>query len=43
MLADAASLEKVRARHTILYLQRPTIEATLAVLQRFREEVVRKA
>ena len=43
MLADAAALEKVGARHVILYLQRPTIEETLEVIQRFGEEVVRKA
>jgi hypothetical protein len=43
MLVDAASLEKVGARHAILYLQRPTIEETLEVIQRFGEEVVRKA
>ena len=42
MLADAAALEKAGARHVILYLQRPTIEETLEVLQRFGEEVVRK-
>ena len=43
MLADAASLEKVGARHAILYLQHPTIEETLEVIQRFGEEVVSKA
>ena len=43
MLADAAALEKAGARHAILYLQRPTIEETLEVIQRFGEEVVRKA
>jgi len=43
MLADAAALEKAGARHTILYPQRPTIEETLEVIQRFGEEVVRKA
>ena len=43
MLADAAALEKAGARHVILYLQRPTIEETLEVIQRFGEEVVRKA
>jgi hypothetical protein len=43
MLADAANLEKAGARRAILYLQRPTIEETLEVIQRFREEVVRKA
>jgi probable F420-dependent oxidoreductase len=43
MLADAAALEKAGARHAILYLQRPTIEETLDVMQRFAEEVVHKA
>ena len=43
MLADAAALEKAGARHVILYPQRPTIEETLEVIQRFGEEVVRKA
>ena len=43
MLADAAALQQAGARHVILYLQRPTIEETLDVLQRFGEEVVRKA
>jgi hypothetical protein len=43
MLVGAASLEKAGARHAILYLQRPTIEETLDVSQRFGEEVVRKA
>ena len=31
------------ARHVILYLQRPTIEETLEVMQRFAEEVIAKA
>ena len=43
MLADAAALETAGARHVIFYLQRPTIEETLDVIQRFGEEVVRKA
>jgi probable F420-dependent oxidoreductase len=43
MLADAAALQRAGARHVILYLQRPTIGETLEVLQRFGEEVVRKA
>jgi probable F420-dependent oxidoreductase len=43
MLADAAALESVGVNHLIVYLQRPTIEQTLDVLQRFGEEVVRKA
>jgi probable F420-dependent oxidoreductase len=43
MLADAAALEQAGARHTILYLQRSTIEETLDVMQRFAEEVIRKA
>jgi probable F420-dependent oxidoreductase len=43
ILADAAALKEAGARHVILYLQRPTIEETLEVIQRFGEEVVRKA
>ena len=43
MLADAAALEQAGARHVILYLQRPTIEETLDVMQRFAEEVIQKA
>jgi hypothetical protein len=43
MLADAAALEALGVNHLIVYPQRPTIEQTLDVLQRFGEEVVRKA
>ncbi len=43
MLADTAALEEAGARHVILYPQRPSIEETLDVLQRFGEEVVRNA
>jgi probable F420-dependent oxidoreductase len=43
MLADAAALKSVGVNHLIVYLQRPTIEQTMDVLQRFGEEVVRKA
>ena len=43
MLADVAALEQAGARHVVLYLQRPTIEETLDVMQRFAEEVVQKA
>jgi probable F420-dependent oxidoreductase len=43
MLGDAAALEQAGARHAILYLQRSTIEETLDVMQRFAEEVIRKA
>ncbi|MFL5254667.1 MAG: LLM class F420-dependent oxidoreductase [Rhodopila sp.] len=42
MLADAAAFRDVGARHLIVYLQQPTIEATLDVQQRFAEDVVRK-
>ena len=42
MLADAAALREAGARHVIVYLQRPTIEQTLDVQQRFAEDVVRK-
>ena len=43
MLEDAAALEKAGARHVTLYPQRPTIEETLEVIQRFGEEVVRES
>jgi probable F420-dependent oxidoreductase len=43
MLADVAALEQAGARHVILYLQRPTIEETLDMMQRFAEEVMQKA
>ena len=43
MLEDAAALEKAGARHIILYLQRPALEETLDVMQRFAEEVICKA
>jgi probable F420-dependent oxidoreductase len=42
MLADAAALREAGVRHVIVYLQRPTIEQTLDVQQRFAEDVVRK-
>ena len=42
MQADAAALREAGARHVIVYLQRPTIEETLDVMQRFAEDVVRK-
>jgi probable F420-dependent oxidoreductase len=37
---DAAALSEAGARHVILYLQRPTIEETLDLMQRFSETVV---
>jgi probable F420-dependent oxidoreductase len=43
MLADSAALQQAGARHVVLYLQRPTIEETLDVMQRFAEEVIHKA
>lgn len=43
MLADAAAFEKVGVRHLIIYLQQPTLDATLEAQQRFAEDVVRKA
>jgi len=42
MLADAAALREAGANHVIVYLQRPTIEETLDLTQRFAEDVVRK-
>ena len=38
---DAAALAEAGARHVILYLQRPTIEATLDVMAQVSETVVR--
>ena len=43
MLGDTAALKAVGVNHLIVHPQRPTIEQTLEVLQRFGEEVVRKA
>lgn len=40
---DAAALAEAGARHVILYLQRPTIEETTDLMQRFSETVVRPA
>jgi len=38
---DAAALAEAGARHVILYLQRPTIKATLDVMEQVSETVVR--
>jgi probable F420-dependent oxidoreductase len=38
---DAAALAEAGARHVILYLQRPTIKATLDVMEQVTETVVR--
>jgi probable F420-dependent oxidoreductase len=43
MLEDAAALRAIGVKHTLVYLQRPTIEQTLDVTQRFAEDVVQKA
>jgi probable F420-dependent oxidoreductase len=43
MLEDAAAFEKAGVRHLIIYLQQPTLDATLEAQQRFAEDVVRKA
>jgi hypothetical protein len=43
MLEDVAALRAIGVRHCIFYLQRPTIEATLELQQRFAEDVMRKA
>jgi probable F420-dependent oxidoreductase len=40
---DAAAMAEAGARHVILYLQRPTIEETLDVMQRVSEAVVRSS
>jgi len=42
MLQDAAAFAAVGVKHLIVYVQEPTIEATLDVQQRFAEDVVRK-
>jgi hypothetical protein len=43
MLEDAAAFRDIGVRHLIVYLQQPTLEATLDVQQRFAEDVVRKS
>ncbi len=43
MLEDVAALQAIGVRHCIFYLQRPTIEQTLELQQRFAEEVIRTA
>jgi hypothetical protein len=42
MLEDVAALEALGVRHCLFYLQRPTIEQTLDLQQRFAEDVIRK-
>ncbi len=43
MLEDVAALSALGVNHLIVYLQRPTIEQTLDLLQVFGDDVVRKA
>ena len=43
MLEDVAVLKAIGVDHCIFYLQRPTIEQTLDLQQRFAEDVIRKA
>jgi alkanesulfonate monooxygenase SsuD/methylene tetrahydromethanopterin reductase-like flavin-dependent oxidoreductase (luciferase family) len=43
MLEDAAALRIIGVKHILVYLQRPTIEQTLDLTQRFAEDVVQKA
>ena len=43
MLEDAAALKAIGVKHTLVYLQRPTIEQTMDLTQRFAEDVVQKA
>ncbi len=43
MLEDVAAMKAIGVDHCILYLQRPTIEQTLDLQQRFAEDVIRKA
>jgi probable F420-dependent oxidoreductase len=40
---DAAALSEAGAKHVVLYLQRPTLEETLDLMQQFSEAVVRKS
>jgi probable F420-dependent oxidoreductase len=42
MLEDVAALEAIGVRHVLVYLQRPTIEQTLDLTERFGEDVVRR-
>ncbi len=42
MLADIAALEAIGVKHCIFYLQRPTIEQTMDLTERFAEDVIRK-
>ncbi|MGE0419081.1 MAG: LLM class F420-dependent oxidoreductase [Acetobacteraceae bacterium] len=43
MLEDIAALRAIGVRHCIFYLQRPTIDQTLDLQQRFAEDVIQKA
>ena len=43
MLEDVAAMKAIGVDHCIFYLQRPTIEQTLDLQQRFAEDVIRKA
>ncbi len=43
MLEDVAAMRAIGVDHCIFYLQRPTIEQTLDLQQRFAEDVIRKA
>lgn len=40
---DAAALSEAGAKHVVLYLQRPTLEETLDLMQQFSEAVVRNS
>ena len=42
MLEDAAALKAIGVKHCILYLQRPTIEQTMDLTERFAEDVLRR-
>ncbi len=43
MLEDVAALKAIGVRNLIFYLQRPTIEQTMELTERFAEDVIRKA
>jgi probable F420-dependent oxidoreductase len=43
MLEDVAALRQLGVKHCLFYLQRPTLDQTLELQQRFAEDVIRKA
>ena len=43
LLEDAHAFQTIGVDHLIIYLQQPTLDATLELQQRFAEDVIRKA